>query len=98
MRQIQERYGHENQKSKIILFFFLLHLLHYIRLVPSESKFICLLYIFYNFFPWQYINIYRQPIRGHIRVHILNRPIKNEPTKILGIKTEYTSRAISQYI
>jgi hypothetical protein len=29
-----------------------------------------------------------------VRVHIFNQPISDEPTKSLGIKTDYTPRAV----
>jgi hypothetical protein len=31
---------------------------------------------------------------GHVRVHIFNRPINDNPTKSLGIKAEYLPRAV----
>jgi len=35
---------------------------------------------FSSSFLWQYTNI-QHPVGGHIRVHIFNRPISDEPTK-----------------
>ena len=37
---------------------------------------------------------YRHPVWGHVRFHISNQPTSDEPTKSLGIKTDYTPRAV----
>jgi len=49
------------------------------------------------FFLWRYTNV-QQSVWGHVRVHIYNRPIKDEPTKSLVIKTEYTPRAVARLV
>ena len=40
-----------------------------------------------TYFLWRYSNTYRHPC---VRVHIFNRSIRNETTKYLGIKADYT--------
>jgi len=42
----------------------------------------------------EYTNISLYPAWGHVRVKIVNRPINDEPTQSLDIKTEYTTRAV----
>jgi len=40
----------------------------------------------------------RQPVWGHIRVHIFDQLIRDVPTLSLGIKTEYTPRTVVRLV
>jgi hypothetical protein len=44
----------------------------------------------------QYTNII--PFGVMSRVHIFNWPISNEPTKTVGVKTEYTPKAVVRLV
>jgi len=49
----------------------------------------CLLYLFLNLSFDDALTFKQNPLWVHVRVHIFNRPISDESTKSLGIKSEY---------
>jgi hypothetical protein len=40
----------------------------------------------------------RHPVWGQVIVHIFNRPINDEPTKYLGIRTEFSPRTYDRLV
>lgn len=75
-------------KFTCYLLFWLVFFIHKCTVSSNLIKIGCSLYL------WRYLISNDIPYGGHVRVHIFNRPMRNEPTKSCGAWTEDMPRAV----